>query len=305
MTLEEFFKKKKIDLPALEKANAVLFSEFKNHFGQMGEKSFEHSKKYWFNKLRHQFPVQAEVKTEKVVTANPIAQQTSIESLTHEVAKASAPTAPKLGFAPKFRAAGTPKPAADADQNNDADVAAKPVGNTSDLPAENIAPKAAYVPKFKMKPKVETEVNQPEIEQEAPAVENIFPEQAPVNPVPKVAYVPKFKMKPKVEAEQNLPEIESPPTVPESNISELPTEIPAPKVPYVPKFKMKPRVEAAQNPPEAEPAPVVPENSIPEQSSAENKPENELTKPAIENTEAKPVYKPRFNMKNNPPKNEG
>ncbi len=73
MTFEEFFKKKRIDLAALEQGEAALFSEFKTHFEQMGEKSYDHTKKYWFNKLSagdSRWPL--EVKTEKAHIANPI-----------------------------------------------------------------------------------------------------------------------------------------------------------------------------------------------------------------------------------------
>lgn len=60
MTFEEFFHKKKIDLLALKQAEPALFEEFKNHYEQMGEKSFDHTKKYWFNKLRRGFPIPIE-----------------------------------------------------------------------------------------------------------------------------------------------------------------------------------------------------------------------------------------------------
>jgi len=76
MTFDEFFKKKRVDLVALERAEPGLFSEFKTHYEQMGEKSFDHTKKYWFNKTRRQFPLTPEVKTEKPHIANPIAEQT-------------------------------------------------------------------------------------------------------------------------------------------------------------------------------------------------------------------------------------
>ena len=105
MLFEEFFKKKKIDLVALQAAEGALFSEFKTHFEQMGEKSFDHTKKYWFNKLRRQFPAAPEIKTEKVRIENPLAEQTITESLTEP-----AEPSPKLGFAPKFRAGGVAKP---------------------------------------------------------------------------------------------------------------------------------------------------------------------------------------------------
>src|SRR3546814_16238396 len=52
MTVEEFFQKKKIDLTTLGAERPALLDEFKKHFEAMGEKSFDHNKKYWFNKLR-------------------------------------------------------------------------------------------------------------------------------------------------------------------------------------------------------------------------------------------------------------
>ncbi len=96
MTFEEFFKKKRIDLVALDKSEPALFSEFKIHFEQMGEKSFDHTKKYWFNKLRHSFPIPQEIKTEKVHIPNPIAEQTITESLLEPVKPL-----PKMRFKPK------------------------------------------------------------------------------------------------------------------------------------------------------------------------------------------------------------
>lgn len=58
MTFEEFFLKKKIDLKPLAKEEPELFAEFWLHFAEMGEKSFDHTKKYLFNKLRHRYPLQ-------------------------------------------------------------------------------------------------------------------------------------------------------------------------------------------------------------------------------------------------------
>lgn len=101
MTFEDFFKRKKIDLVALQAGAPVLFLEFYTHFEQMGEKSFDHSKKYWFNKLRHQFPLSPEIKTEKLHIANPLAEQTINESLTATVAVVPSP---KEGFVPRFKA---------------------------------------------------------------------------------------------------------------------------------------------------------------------------------------------------------
>lgn len=57
MTFEEFFQKKKIDLVALGTERPALLDEFRKHFEAMGEKSFDHTKKYWFNKLRRAYPL--------------------------------------------------------------------------------------------------------------------------------------------------------------------------------------------------------------------------------------------------------
>lgn len=62
MTFEEFFNKKKIDLDALKAAKAELYNELKSHYEQMSEKSYDHTKKFWFNKLRLEFPLKEEIK---------------------------------------------------------------------------------------------------------------------------------------------------------------------------------------------------------------------------------------------------
>lgn len=138
MTFEEFFKKKRIDLAALEKAEPTLFSEFKTHFEQMGEKSFDHTKKYWFNKVRRQYLLPPEVKTEKVHIENPLAKQTVSESLTEAPAAPSA----KLGFVPKFKAANMSRPS-NADEKKES-----PKISEQD---ESTAAKPVYKPRFNMK----------------------------------------------------------------------------------------------------------------------------------------------------------
>ena len=108
MSFEEFFRKKKIDLAAFEQGEPALFSEFKIHYDQMGEKSFDHTKKYWFNKLRLRFPAPPEVKVEKVTIENTLAEQTVTESFT-----GSAAPPPNIGVKPKFRT-GVTKPGGSA-----------------------------------------------------------------------------------------------------------------------------------------------------------------------------------------------
>ena len=180
MTFEEFFKKKRIDLAALEQGEAALFSEFKTHFEQMGEKSFDHTKKYWFNKLRRQFTLAPEVKTEKPHIENLLAEQTITESLTETAAPA--PPSPKLGFVPKFKMGNMPKPVVDKDKKEESSNTQA----TENKPVESTEAKPAYVPKFKMKPKVETTENKPEDD---------APDISPENIEPKPAYKPRFNMK--------------------------------------------------------------------------------------------------------------
>jgi len=85
MTFEEFFIKKNIDLPALKAANPSLFEEFHLHFTIMGEKSFDHSKKFWFNRLRKDF---------------------KLPDLVHTPSD-SIPVAKPTDFKARFKAAGT------------------------------------------------------------------------------------------------------------------------------------------------------------------------------------------------------
>ena len=195
MTFDEFFKKKRVDLTALEKAEPALFSEFKAHYEQMGEKSFDHTKKYWFNKTRRQFPLAPEVKTEKPHIANPITEQTITESLTESIP--ATPSSPKVGFTPKFRAPNMAKPVAE-DKKEELQVPNEPVATSAETTP---AKPAGFVPRFKMKPKVDAE-------------ESASPPSSAETPQPseaieaKPAYVPKFKMKPKAETEESA----APPT---------------------------------------------------------------------------------------------
>ncbi|MCS4166674.1 hypothetical protein, partial [Sphingobacterium sp. BIGb0116] len=97
MTFEEFFIKKKIDLKALQAADGPLFEEFKAHYSAMGEKSFDHSKKFWFNKLRKSF----HLAEEETVIAKPILKQV-IADIAPDTSGVAA-TKP-AGFKPRFKA---------------------------------------------------------------------------------------------------------------------------------------------------------------------------------------------------------
>jgi hypothetical protein len=185
MDFEEFFRKKKINLVSFEQGEPALFSEFKIHYEQMGEKSFDHTKKYWFNKLRLRFPAPPEVKVEKVTIENTLAEQTVTESL---IESASPP--PNIGFKPKFRAAVT-KPAESTPNTEPAPIPEKKAEST-----EQPVPPAAlgFKPKFKagVTKTVESAAKQKEEpkEDESPATE-----QSAENSETKPAYKPRFNMK--------------------------------------------------------------------------------------------------------------
>ncbi|MBB1644496.1 hypothetical protein [Sphingobacterium sp. UME9] len=97
MTFEEFFIKKKIDLKALQAADGPLFEEFKAHYSAMGEKSFDHSKKFWFNKLRKSF----HLAEEETVIAKPIVKQVIADIAPDNSGVAATKPA---GFKPRFKA---------------------------------------------------------------------------------------------------------------------------------------------------------------------------------------------------------
>ena len=273
MTFEEFFKKKKIDLVALEQGEQSLFSEFKTHYEQMGEKSFDHTKKYWFNKLRRQFPAAPEIKTEKVIIENQLAEQTITESLIEP-----GTPAPKLGFAPKFRAPNVTKAAEEKPETK---------AEETTPPVEIAAPKPAFKPRFQagmMKPKAaDSETSAAE----KPAVEQENTTPATAAEAAKPAYKPRFQAgmtKPKPTENETTPEENK--TENQEN-TEISAEASAAKPAYKSRFQpgmVKPK------PVESEEKPV---------EKAEEKPD---IPSASEEPAAKPAYKPRFNMKSLPPK---
>lgn len=55
MSFEEFFNKKKINLVLFEKEEPELLLKLKSEYEEMGPKSFDHAKKFWFNKWRLKF----------------------------------------------------------------------------------------------------------------------------------------------------------------------------------------------------------------------------------------------------------
>ena len=143
----------------------------KPNFEQMGEKSFDHTKKYWFNKLRREYPLPVEVKTEKPKIENPLAEQTITESLAETAFPA---VTLKTGFVPRFKANLTTPPVID-------EKSTEPY-----VPPHAMEENPGYYPRFITK----SNGLQSEITDE----DDKKPE--PNDPVPaKPAYKPRFNMK--------------------------------------------------------------------------------------------------------------
>ena len=222
MTFEEFFHKKKIDLAQLQQAEAALFYEFKSHFAAMGEKSFDHSKKFWFNKLRRLYHIIEEPKAEKVkIEINQIASQA--EPLSSPVPER------KTSFTPRFKA----KPATSQVEPS---LPPEPI----EEPEIEESSKPAFKPRFRaLVTKADTsEESKPDtpIKTEAGNIELIDSE------IPKPAFKPRFK-----------PSMVKPAaSVPESNQEEVQvepiSEEPKPNIGFKPRFKAqvtKPQTESS------------------------------------------------------------
>lgn len=241
MTFEEFFKKKKISLPLLQDAEPGLFTEFERHFAQMGEKSFDHTKKYWFNKLRRSFPLPPEVKAEKLVIENPLAEQTIIEALTEPAAPA-----PSVGFKPRFKAANSPKPTEEKAEEETANAEGKPADKTT-------SPTVGFKPRFKSSMVAKPVEKAEEKPVEASAATEIPP--AEEAPKPTVGFKPRFKasMVTKPAAEQTTPvedkAVEMPEEKPEETSPDTPADSSPKPVGFKPRFnaaKMKPKEPGAE-----------------------------------------------------------
>ncbi|WP_158825334.1 hypothetical protein [Mucilaginibacter lacusdianchii] len=334
MLFEEFFKKKKISLIALEQGEPALFSEFKEHYEQMGEKSFDHTKKYWFNKLRRLYPLPPEVKAEKSRMENQVAEQTVADTLTEPTPRDAAP---KLDFKPKFKA-GTTAPVKPAE-----DVPVENVPTTPSAPTEQKAtaeneapvtpaPKLGFKPKFKAapaKPVEETPAELPpaaEVPAVTPAENTEKPAAKTTSATPKPAYKPRFQAKnivPKAATEiptqtdsaDTTEQVPKASTVIESSEAEIADDTAAPsaEAPSTPQMGFKPRFKAPVPPkvveetkaePEVTPQPAVQEDPIQENNISVP---SESDVPSPETPATKPAYKPRFNpklIKPKPPEQE-
>ena len=140
MTFEEFLIKKKIDPVQLKNTEQALFSEFNSHFNEMGEKSFDHSKKFWFNKLRRAYLLIEVPKAEPITLSSPISisdlhviTPISIESEIKKELVEGEITTPKPAYKPRFKAA----------------ISVSEVPKVENKEEQNLQPKPAYKPRFK------------------------------------------------------------------------------------------------------------------------------------------------------------
>lgn len=190
MTFEEFLIKKKIDAAQLKTADPSLFSEFNNHYEQMGEKSFDHSKKFWFNKLRKSYHLKEEPKPAKEVV--------EINQLASQAEPLISPTLEATGYRPRFKSGVSTAANPQAAENTEAGAvkpAYKPrfkaqAPTQEQSPPEKIQninsakqPKPAYKPRFKAQIIKDAEEGTSE-----EIHEDIIPKG-----IPKSAYKPRFK----------------------------------------------------------------------------------------------------------------
>ena len=297
MTFEEFFTKKKIDLVRLEKAEPSLFVEFKSHFNLMGEKSFDHTKKFWFNKLRHLYHLSSpdkattKVETEIASQAKPLSSPTIEQALPLASGPDETPQ-PQPVVKPAFRPRNIPVKAEEKKLEEPTD---------SESPAEQLLP-SVIKPGFKPR-------NIPAANKEAEDVKSLDsrPGENAVSETPiieenskteataaKPAYKPKFNLK-------NLPKTSPTGDTTDEPVQSAGSDLAAEKQEdstetkpvYKPKFNLKnipkvsPKEETNEN-----------KNRIAEEIVTDIK-ETEA-KSTEEAGAPKPAYKPKFNLKNLP-----
>ena len=165
MNFQEFFDKKKIDLEALRKQEPRLYSDFEAHFEAMGPKSFDHTKKYWFNGLRKLFPLKT--RQEEIL---PSSNKPASKGIGDQKKVGASIPAPK-GFTPRFKSSNKPAPA------NKEEEAKLNEGEAQ------VAPPKGFTPRFKSS-------NKP-----APAnkEEEAKPNEGEAQVAPPKGFTPRFK----------------------------------------------------------------------------------------------------------------
>lgn len=136
MTFEEFLTKKKIDLEQFLKAEPNLFAEFHNHYSQMGPKSFDHSKKFLFNKLRRAYHLK------EVPKPLPVKEVIQVNEIASQAEPLLSPTVEATVYTPRVRAGGAKK--AEPESANPADESVEPADGKYTSPS--------FIPRFKAQP---------------------------------------------------------------------------------------------------------------------------------------------------------
>lgn len=322
MTFEEFFTKKKIDLVQLEKAEPTLYSEFKTHFASMGEKSFDHTKKFWFNKLRRLYHL---TPPEKAITQIETAIASQAEPL-------SSPTIEqKPAFTPRFKSTNIPKAEPTTQEQPATTPVPKPAFKPRNILTKAVEPKAeeSQEPKTESTPVAKPAFRPRNIPTKAPEqkTEEIKAEANP--PIKSPGFKPR-NIKPV--SKENAADANRTDSRPgQAEVSDTPITNPekveeAAKAGYKPKFKLK---NIPRNPSSTEDQTG---HSIKQESVPESQPEKQTDSPVESDIERKissstdektseqeiqdndsdlrgsddagsedkpkPVYKPKFNLKN-------
>jgi hypothetical protein len=353
MTFEEFFTKKKIDLVQLEKAEPSLFVEFKSHFNLMGEKSFDHTKKFWFNKLRHLYRLSSPDKATTKVETKIASQAEPLNSPTIEQALplASAPneiSQPQPVVKPAFRPRNIPVkaeekktdeptgseslaeqllpsvkkpgfkprniPAANKEAEDVKSLDSRPGENAVSAPpvvtesskTEATAAKPAYKPKFNLKNLPKTSPTGDTIDEIVQSTgSDLATEKQEDRTETKPAYKPKFNLKnipkvsPKEEINENENRVEKEIVTDIKETEAISTEeAGAPKPTYKPKFNLKNLPKVVQNGESAKGN----DNDSADDKGTPNEETPSIITPSDEGSASspKPVYKPKFNIKNLP-----
>ncbi|HEX7367183.1 MAG TPA: hypothetical protein VF273_08805, partial [Pelobium sp.] len=216
MTFEEFFLKKKIDLDSFQLGKPDVFAEFTAHYEQMSEKSFDHTKKYWFNNLRIAFPLSEEkesklkeafkAKPEEIKAGETIGKPTDKTEINQIKApafkprfKAQPPTLENKKIKEEIDHSGvSPKPAAfkprfKAGATKTADVQEKETANPTEESSKEekpaVAKPAAFKPRFKAGATKTVDVQE---EETANPTEVSSPKEKPAAAKP-TGFKPRFK----------------------------------------------------------------------------------------------------------------
>ncbi|WP_270088734.1 hypothetical protein [Sphingobacterium sp. SYP-B4668] len=187
MTFEDFFIKKNIDLNALKRADAILYDEFQKHYALMGEKSFDHTKKFWFNRLRKDY------KLLESTAQQPLSKNTTVPiAQAEEQVATTTSTAPKpAGFQPRFKAGATSVPKQEEKTDNTQQAPAE--SNIPAEPTQQTAKPTGFKPRFKAgATTVNKQGDKTDNTQQAPTESNI-----PAEPTQQAAkpngFKPRFK----------------------------------------------------------------------------------------------------------------